>query len=167
MQHINYRPGTNADLEELRQLAIQSWSRFKTVLSGDNWQKLLNNISNPNTYLELLARSHCIVCTNNDNNIIGMAFLMHSGNAIDVYQADWCSVRFVTVHPAYGGRGIGKQLTQLCIEKAKENDEKTIALHTSEIMPDARHIYESLGFTILKEIEPRLGKRYWLYTMEI
>jgi hypothetical protein len=35
------------------------------------------------------------------------------------------------------------------------------------MMHKARHIYESLGFTILREIEPRLGKKYWLYTLDI
>jgi uncharacterized protein (DUF1810 family) len=34
-------------------------------------------------------------------------------------------------------------------------------------MDAARHIYESLGFTILKEIPNRFGKRYWLYTLNI
>jgi ribosomal protein S18 acetylase RimI-like enzyme len=163
---ITYRTGTNDDIEQLVQLGIQSWSRFKPTLTEDNWQKLINNVSNPNTYTELLSKSHCFICTHNEQ-IIGMAFLMYSGTAFDVYEANWCSIRFVIVHTDYNGKGIGKQLTQLCIGKAKELDEKTIALHTSEIMPDARHIYESLGFSILKEINPRFGKRYWLYTMEI
>ena len=55
----------------------------------------------------------------------------------------------------------------MCIDIANRNGEKTIALHTSEMMDKARHIYESLGFTILREIDQRLGKRYWLYTLEI
>jgi GNAT superfamily N-acetyltransferase len=31
----------------------------------------------------------------------------------------------------------------------------------------ARHIYESLGFEIVKELKPRLGKKYWLYKLEL
>jgi len=42
-----------------------------------------------------------------------------------------------------------------------------MALHTSEMMRSARHIYEKIGFNILKEIEPRLGVKYWLYTLEL
>lgn len=55
----------------------------------------------------------------------------------------------------------------MCIEVAKKNNEQIMALHTSEIMESARHIYEKLGFKILKEIEPRLGVRYWLYTFDL
>ncbi|MDB5249085.1 MAG: hypothetical protein JWQ40_3479 [Segetibacter sp.] len=73
----------------------------------------------------------------------------------------------VGVHPGYTGQGIAKTLTQTCLEKAKDLNEKTIALHTSELMDAARHIYESPGFTILKEIPNRFGKRYWLYTLNI
>jgi ribosomal protein S18 acetylase RimI-like enzyme len=34
-------------------------------------------------------------------------------------------------------------------------------------MSAARHIYEALGFTILQEIAPRYGKKYWLYILEL
>ena len=161
-----YRSGTLQDAEQLRQLGITTWSQFKNTLTPVHFEKLLANVGSLATYTNLFTDAHCFVCLDEDN-IIGMAFLVASGQERDIYQADWCSIRFVTVHPAYTGKGIGRKLTQLCIDKAKENGEKTIALHTSEFMPNARHIYESFGFTILKELPPRLGKKYWLYTMEI
>lgn len=114
---MNYRTATTADLEQLQQLAIQSWSRFEAVLTADNWQKLLSNVSSPNTYIQLLNKSHGIVCESSEDKIIGIAFLMHSGNAFDVYDAAWCSIRFVTVHPDYGGQGITTH--QLVYPKSK------------------------------------------------
>lgn len=96
-----------------------------------------------------------------------MAFLVPSGNPTDIYQADWCYIRFVSVHPEFSGKCIGRQLTEKCIEVAKSNNEQILALHTSEMMQKARHIYESLGFAILRELEPRLGKKYCLYTLAI
>lgn len=47
------------------------------------------------------------------------------------------------------------------------SNERTIALHTSEFMDAARHIYESVGFVKVKEIPARYGKKYWLYLLEI
>ena len=73
----------------------------------------------------------------------------------------------VGVHPTYTGRGIARKLTGMCIDKARELNENVITLHTSEFMDAARHIYESLGFTVLKELAPRLGKKYWLYTLDL
>ena len=73
----------------------------------------------------------------------------------------------VGVKPKYRGQAIAKTLTQMCIDFAKQSNEKTIALHTSEFMDAARHIYEGIGFKVLKEIPPLFGKKYWLYTLEL
>lgn len=164
---MTYRQGNVSDVANLRLLALKSWGQFQNNLTPENWQKLFNSLNRKETYLELLEKSHCIVCENADKEIIGMAFLVSSGNPTDIYQPEWSYIRFVSVHPEYSGKGIGRQLTETCITIAKSNNEQTIALHTSEIMNKARHIYESLGFTVIREIEPRFEKRYWLYKLDI
>jgi ribosomal protein S18 acetylase RimI-like enzyme len=164
---MNYRQGKTDDLKKLKELAINSWQQFRNELTDENWHTLYKNISNNQTFTDLLASSYCFVCETEHREIIGMAFIVPSGKQHDIFEKEWAVIRFVTVNPAFGGQGIGKQLTEMCIEWAKQNNEKTIALHTSEIMNSARHIYENYGFTILREIEQRLGKRYLLYTLDI
>ena len=164
---MTFRQGNNGDVEQLRLLGLASWGPFQNTLTPDNWEKLFSNLNRKETYVELLQQSHCIVCQEHGGAIIGMAFLVPSGHPTDIYPADWCYIRFVSVHPEHSGKGIGRRLTEKCIEMAKSNHEKMIALHTSEMMNKARHIYESLGFTILRELEPRLGKKYWLYTLSL
>jgi ribosomal protein S18 acetylase RimI-like enzyme len=164
---MNFRQGNYKDLSSLKNLAINSWGQFQNELTNDNWEKLKKNLADDKTYLELLDNSYCLVCVNNIDEIIGMSFLVPSGNPTEIYDKSWCYIRFVTVDQNYSGHGIGRQLTQMCIQYAKDNNEQVIALHTSEIMNKARHIYESLGFEILKEIEPRLGKKYWLYKLSL
>jgi ribosomal protein S18 acetylase RimI-like enzyme len=164
---MNYRQGNTTDLINLKELATNAWQQFQKELTVENWQTLYSKISNDQTFIDLLATSHCFVCEAEHNEIVGMAFIVPSGNQHDIFEKEWAVIRFVTVNPAFGGQGIGRQLTEMCIELAKKNNEKIIALHTSEMMHSARHIYESYGFRILKEIEPRLGKKYWLYALEI
>lgn len=164
---LKYRPGTIDDLSELKKLAIKSWGQFQQKLTSDNWTKLYNTLTDHQTYNDLLNLSNCIVCTSDKDKIIGMAFLVPNGNPTDIYDKEWSYIRFLSVDPNFGGRGIGSKLTMMCIETARQNEEKTVALHTSEIMDKARHIYESLGFKILREIGPRLGKKYWLYTLDL
>lgn len=96
-----------------------------------------------------------------------MAFFVPCGNPTDIYQEHWSYLRFVTVLPTFQGRGIGRELTNRCIDLAKRRGEKFLALHTSEMMPAAIHLYESVGFKLLKELPIRLGKRYWLYILQI
>ena len=164
---INYRQGTINDLKELKNLAIKSWGQFQPKLTDENWLKLYNTLTDDKTYVELLDKSSSIICTTENDKVIGMAFLVPKGNPTDIYDKDWCYIRFVSVDPEFGGQGIGKQLTTICIDTARQNNEVVIALHTSEFMDKARHIYESIGFTILKEIDQRLGKRYWLYKLDL
>jgi ribosomal protein S18 acetylase RimI-like enzyme len=162
-----YRQGNIDDLEQLRSLALKSWGQFQKELSPENWQKLFNSLNNVRTYSDLLERSYCLVCENENNTIMGMAFLVPSGNPTEIYDEKWSYIRFLTVDPEFSGKGIGRQLTEMCIERAKKNKEQTIALHTSEMMSKARHIYESFGFYIVREIEPRFEKRYWLYKFDL
>jgi ribosomal protein S18 acetylase RimI-like enzyme len=73
----------------------------------------------------------------------------------------------VGVHPDYSGRGICRALMELCLNHAKHTNEKIVALHTSEFMDAARHIYQSMGFKVIRDLPLRFGKQYWLYTLEI
>lgn len=162
-----YRKGQHNDLASLKKLAILSWSHYKNELARDNWTKLSAILNDDCTYIKLLDQSHTIVCETEDGKIIGMAFIVLSGNPTEIYDKNWSYIRFLSVHPNYGGQGIGRELTNRCITIAKANNETQIALHTSIMMKNARRLYENLGFEILREIEPRLGKKYWLYLLNI
>ncbi|MDP2087805.1 MAG: GNAT family N-acetyltransferase [Flavobacteriaceae bacterium] len=164
---MHYRIGNYKDLEKLRELGIKSWSQYRNELTNENWNKLFESLNNSETYIELLDKSECLICENDNGEIIGMAFLVSKGNPTEIYDEKWCYIRFVSVNPNYRGKGIGEELTRKCIEIAQKNNEQIMALHTSEIMKGARHLYEKIGFKILKEIEPRLGVKYWLYTLEL
>ena len=164
---MTYRRGTISDLTGLKNLALKSWSQYQSGLTDENWQKLRSTLNDDKTFSELLERSYCFVCVNDIEEIVGMSFLVSNGNPTEIYDTSWCYIRFVTVNPDFSGQGIGRKLTEKCIDYATKSGERTMALHTSEIMHKARHIYGSLGFTILKEIEPRLGKKFWLYTRSL
>jgi ribosomal protein S18 acetylase RimI-like enzyme len=163
---MRYRTATMADKEQLQNLGIKAFGQYKKVLTEENWHKLYAIQTAPDTYPNLLKKSTCFVCEA-AGEIVGMAYLILSGNPTDVFQENWCYLRMVGVHPEHGGKGIGKTLTLRCIEHAKEKNEHTMALHTSEFMDAARHIYEQIGFKQIRALEPGFGKKYWLYMLEL
>lgn len=163
MSTYNFRKGAFNDTEPLQVLAMDSWSHFRNELTPGNWEQLNATLHNKNTFVHLLETADCIVCTTKDQKIAGMVFLIPSGNPTDIYPENWCYIRFLTVSPAHSGKGIGRCLSQQCIDLAQQRGEHTIALHTSEMMTNARRLYEHMSFEIVKEIPARLGKRYWLY----
>jgi len=163
---VTYRRATIADKAALINLSIDAYTAFSGQLSGADQQTLQVALRDEESMAALLGMATAFVCVS-ERNIVGMAFVLPSGNPTAIYASDWACIRKVGVHPAFAGQGIGRMLTQMCIHHAGISGEKTIALHTSELMHAARHIYETLGFKVLKEIAPIFGKRYWLYTMEL
>lgn len=164
---MQIRKGNISDLPQLKKLALDTWQQYQEVLTDENWIRLYNTLADDNTFFELLSNSSSFVCENEEKEIVGMSFLVPSGNPTEIYNNDQCYIRFVTVSSKYAGRQLGQKLTEKCIEKAKETNESVIALHTSEFMNRARHVYEKLGFQVTRELPSRLGKRYWLYEMQL
>ena len=164
---VQYRQGSFKDIDQVQALALKAWSPYKMELTSENWANLYASLSSTATFTQLFNQSYCLLCETNAGEIIGMTYLVPKGNPTDIYQKNWAYIRFVSVAPAYAGKGIGRALMERCIEMAKHNQEQFVALHTSEMMHHARKLYANLGFKMLREIDERLGKRYWLYLLEI
>lgn len=164
--YLNFRKASPTEGAVLKDLGLISYSEHKNVFEPQHWQTMESSLKNDEMWLKLIEISTAFVCENN-NTIVGMAFLIPSGNSTDIYSSETSYIRLVGVHPDYKGRGIAKKLTQMCIDEAKQTGEKMISLHTSEYMPAAQHIYKSLGFKTEREIAPRFGKRYWLFQLDL
>jgi ribosomal protein S18 acetylase RimI-like enzyme len=165
-EDLIYRRGGINDIQQLKNLGVISYGQYVPLLTPDNREKLYSFLYDDKGWQDLISLAVSFVCVDEDT-IVGMAYLIPQGHPTDIYPADWCYIRMVGVHPHYKGKGIARKLTSMCIQKARELNEKIIGLHTSEFMDAARHIYESLGFTIVKEIPPRYGKKYWLYKLAL
>jgi ribosomal protein S18 acetylase RimI-like enzyme len=164
-KELKYRNATTYDITKLIDLGVVAYEQLAKKMADEGWQKMKAAITNADMWHDLLSKSTGFVCCNGNEDIVGMAFLVPSGNAWFVYPNHWSYIRLVGVHPLYSGLGIGRRLTQTCVDAAKLRGENIIALHTSDVMNAARHIYETIGFEVLQEIEPRFGIRYWLYRM--
>ncbi|MCB0661837.1 MAG: GNAT family N-acetyltransferase [Saprospiraceae bacterium] len=162
---FHFRKGDDKDKEHLQALGLMAYGQHKSAMSPENWATYYAFMSNPETFTYLMKTSTCFLCET-DNQIIGMAFLVSKGHPTEMFDANWSYIRMVGVHPTFGGNGIAKKLTQLCIEHAQNTGENFVALHTSEFMHAARHIYEKMGFKKFRELQ-RYGKRYWVYLMEV
>ncbi|TDE17335.1 GNAT family N-acetyltransferase [Dyadobacter psychrotolerans] len=166
MPKYTYRTATSSDSEKLIEVGLKSFGQMKDQLTDSNWKRLEAYLTAENTYPDLLNKSTCFVCEHHDG-IVGMAFLIPSGNPTDIFDENWSYLRMVGVNIEYAGAGIGTALTRMCIDHAIKTNEQTIALHTSELMNAARYIYEKLGFKKIRELDARFGKRYWLYLLEL
>jgi len=157
-----YRATDINDLPALLRLGLDSYGSLKNELTAENWEKMESVLTSDQTFPVLINSCYGIVCED-DGQLIGMAFLVPSGNPTKIYSSETSSIRMVGVHPDAHGKGIAQTLTHLCMEKAKETGEKMISLHSAEIMYSARHIYEKLGFKKVRLLDEHYGLKYWLY----
>lgn len=163
---LTFRNGNTNDIIQIKELTLLAYMQFKDILTEENATQWQDYLGNEKTYAELIKTAFSFVCEAN-NKIIGSAFIIPQGNPYKWFDANCSYIRLLAVHPAFEGKGIGRTLTQLCIDKAKEIGENTIALHTSEFQNAARHIYENMGFVKLKDLDLMFGKKYYLYTLQI
>jgi GNAT superfamily N-acetyltransferase len=68
-------------------------------------------LNNDNTSDKLTKGSNIFVCEN-EEKLIGMAYLVPQGNPISIYPAYWYFFSIVGVHPEYRGKGIARRLTK-------------------------------------------------------
>ncbi len=161
-----YRAANPNDLGALVALGLASYGRLKNNLTPENWKKMESVLTSDQTLPVLVSSCHSFVCEEN-SRLIGMAFLVPSGNPTKIYSEDTSYIRMVGVHPDADGMGIAQALTKLCIDKAKETGEKTIMLHSADIMYAARHIYEKAGFKKARLLDEHYGLAYWLYQLDL
>ena len=165
MNPVSYRKSIAADLHQIKFVTQEAYGQFNNLLSEENVKHWQSTLSNDATYLDLFSVATAFVAECR-SEIVGVAFIVSHDNPYKWFDAAWSYIRLVGVLPGFEGKGIGKKLTQLCIDHAKEMGEKTVALHTSEFQHAARHIYESLGFTKVKEFA-LFDKKYWVYTLQL
>lgn len=60
-------------------------------------------------------------------------------------------LRLLYVDADFRGRGIGKQLIDLCVHRARDVGYEKLVLWTQSVLVQARHLYEQAGFTLVEE----------------
>lgn len=71
---------------------------------------------------------------------------------------DAAGIRLLAVAPASRGRGVGKRLTEFCIDHARELGCRRVVLHSTRSMQTAWAMYERLGFERFPELDFRQGQ---------
>jgi len=130
-----------SDAQEINRLAVTAFEEFGSNYS--DWPALAASYAR----MSDLAKGGEIVVAEIAGNIAGaVAYIPpHQGKPRYFDQA-WPVIRTLVVDPKRRGAGVGRALTQQCIERARRDGSPVIALHTSAIMKVALAMYLRMGF---------------------
>jgi ribosomal protein S18 acetylase RimI-like enzyme len=110
MTALKYRQGSQNDFKQLQELHIISYSEFSEKMVAEEREIFVKNLNDEERLSKIIEVSTVFVCEHNDR-IVGMAYLVSSGNPTNMYLAEWCYIRMVGVHPDHRGKGIARTLT--------------------------------------------------------
>ena len=145
------------EFEALGQLLVSVYSHlegFPKQIEQPEYYQLLYNIGDwtnkPHTEL--------IVAVSDEGKLLGglvyfgdMQFYGSGGTATSEKNA--AGFRLLAVDPVARGKGIGKLLTNECINKARAAKLSQVIIHSTKAMQTAWRMYESMGFVRSEELD--------------
>ncbi|HMQ63764.1 MAG TPA: GNAT family N-acetyltransferase [Flavilitoribacter sp.] len=162
-----------AEFETIGRLMVRVYSQltgFPTPGEQPEYYTMLANIG------ELAQRpaTELLVAVSSEQEIAGavvyfsdMQYYGSGGTA--TLEKSTSGFRLLAVAPEYRGFGIGKLLSKACIQKAREQDQRQVIIHSTRFMQVAWGMYERLGFKRSEDLDfmqgelPVFGFRLGLY----
>ncbi len=140
-----------------RQAQQSDLTRLVHMLADDPLGAQRENLSSPlpNSYLDAFLHinqdpNNELIVAEQAGHIVGMLQLTFIPYL--TYQGSWrCLIEGVRIDTQYRGHGIGGQMFQWVIERAKAKNCRLIQLTSDKLRPDAIRFYQSLGFTASHE----------------
>jgi ribosomal protein S18 acetylase RimI-like enzyme len=151
-----------ADAPKLNGVALAAFIQFKDQYS--DWPAMAAGVSK----MSELAESGEIIVAEDGNQILGGVVYVPGGKPKAAYfDQSWPIIRMLVVDPDGRGRGIGRRLTEECIERARRDGAPLIALHTTPIMAVAQPMYLRMGFELVRNSPPIFGVPYDIYVKSL
>jgi ribosomal protein S18 acetylase RimI-like enzyme len=146
------------DAAQVNRVALAAFDQYKMAYS--DWPTFSQGIGNMSA---LAAHGEIIVAQQADEIVGAVAYVGPGQPKSDFFDPHWPIIRMLVVQPEKRGQGIGRALTQACIDRAMRDGCDLIALHTTPIMQVALALYLRMGFVFLKDARVIRGIPYGVY----
>ncbi|HEX9775294.1 MAG TPA: GNAT family N-acetyltransferase [Actinomycetota bacterium] len=147
------RPDEAVAVAEVIDAAYSMYDEQQRALGAERWtlyREYRESMLNVAERMELAD----VLVAESGGRLVGTVTFYRPGEA---YEEGWddtvAGVRLLAVHPGARGAGIGRRLTQECIDRALMFGARALGLHTTEFMAVARELYVRMGFIRTPEFD--------------
>jgi ribosomal protein S18 acetylase RimI-like enzyme len=145
------------EFDAIGRLMVDVYSQlegFPKPLEQPAYYKLLANIGD----FTAKPEAELLVAVTSENKIIGAVVyfgdMQHYGSGgAATGEKNTAGFRLLAVDPASRGLGIGKLLTEACIEKARSSKRSQVIIHSTKAMETAWKMYGRIGFERSKDLD--------------
>jgi ribosomal protein S18 acetylase RimI-like enzyme len=162
MPPIVLRDFRKADAQEINRLALAAFEEFSGKYS--DWPALAAILGRMS---DLAERGEIIVAEAAEHVIGAVAYIPPHRPKAPYFEQAWSVIRSLVVDPTCRGMGVGRRLTEECINRARRDRSQVIGLHTSVIMTVALPMYLRMGFEWHHEAPAIYGVPYAVYLKEV
>lgn len=160
-EHFLIREALEEEFEETGKLMELVYSRLKGFPQPEDfpeYYELLRHIGR----LTARPKTSLLIAVNTLGEVAGAVVYFgdmsqYGSKGIATQESNAAGIRFLAVSSKARGTGIGKALTQACIQKAKDSGLAQVILHTTHTMMTAWKMYEGMGFRPAPELDFNQG----------
>jgi ribosomal protein S18 acetylase RimI-like enzyme len=150
------------DESQVNALAVSAFMQYSSVY--DDWDGFCEKIGSMS---KLSENSELIVVEVNSKIVGAVVYIAPNESKALFFKSEWAIIRVLVVSPDSRGMGIGRALTDECINRAQRDNAEVIALHTSEIMEVALSMYKKMGFRFYEQAPLIHNVKYGVYTKSL
>ena len=150
MAKVSVRLAEDRDVERARDVLRSAYAEYENSFPAANWTPYLEDILD----LEGRAAASELIVAEQDDGIVGCVSYFPPGakasypsdSFSEHWPAEWSAFRLLAVDPSARRSGVGRILTEFCIERSRDAGAPYLGLHTTAPMSVARAMYERMGF---------------------
>jgi GNAT superfamily N-acetyltransferase len=147
-------PNEFPEIGELMVMVYSQLKGFPTKEAQPDYYKMLANIGSltkkPGTKLLIAVSSNGKI----GGGVVYFGDIKYYGSGgTAIKEKNAAGFRLLAVDPDTRGKGLGKLLTEACIQLAKDEKQNQLIIHTTEAMQVAWKMYEKMGFNRSKDLD--------------
>ena len=138
---MNIRLALPEEFEAVGELTVRAYRMGRETDLG-NYEVTLRDVA------ARAAECTVLVALDDNDNVVGnVTYVPRSGTTMSEFSdPDTAGIRMLAVLPEAQGSGVGRALTESCLDRARADGRQRVILHSTKVMTTARRLYERLGF---------------------